>query len=369
MKSATRGGRFIKMKKKTIVAMGGDGVGPEVIDAACHVLEGAGFALDILKPPAGEFAQEKYGNAFPEETRITCEKADAILFGATAATSVAILVYLRWTLDNYVNIRPVKYFTGAGSCLKDPEGIDFVILRENSEGLYSFAEGDLTALNAGLPGFKTLTGRALADFGDGKFAIRIMSKKGTRRFARFACEYIVKRKGKGHQGKLSCISKSNVLPQTDGLFEQIVKEEMAKYEGLSYERFYADDAAGRLLRCPKDFDVLVTTNMFGDVLSDEAAELVGGMGVVGSACVGGKVAYFEPVHGGAPPLAKKNVANPTSAIMSAVLMLEYLGMASEAEVLENAVRDVYKHGEYLTADQGGSASTNDFAKAVLDQLG
>ena len=358
----------VKMSKKTIVALGGDGVGPEVVEAACQILEGAGFALEILKPPAGEIALEKYGDAFPEETRIMCDEANAILFGATGATSVVILAYLRWILDNFVNIRPVKYFAGAQSCLKNPQDIDFAILRENSEGLYSFAEGDLELLSAKLPDYRTLIGKSFSDFGKGKFAIRIISEKGVRRLAKFACEYAVSRKSNGHPGKLTCVSKSNVLLQTDGLFEQVVKDEVAKYAGLNYEQFYVDDTARRLLKYPRSFDVLVTSNMFGDVLADEASELVGGLGMVGSACVGGRVAYFEPVHGSAPKYAKRNVINPTAAILSAGLMLEYLDMNAEANTLENAVRAVYREGTCLTYDQGGNMSTTEFAQAVLSQI-
>ena len=322
------------MSKKTIVALGGDGVGPEVVDAACYILEGAGFALEVLKPMAGEMAQEKYGNAFPEETRTLCDNAKAILFGATGTTSTAILAYLRWVLDNFVNIRPVKYFAGVQSCLKNPQDIDFVILRENSEGLYSFAEGDLELLSAKLPEYRNLFGKSFSDFGKGKFAVRIISEKGVQRLAKFACEYALSRKRKGHTGKLTCVSKSNVLWQTDHLFEQIVQDEAAKYAGLNYEQFYVDDTARRLLKYPRSFDVLVTSNMFGDVLADEASELVGGLGMAGSACLGGKVAYFEPVHGSAPKYAKKNVINPTATILSAGLMLEYLGMNAEANALE-----------------------------------
>jgi isocitrate/isopropylmalate dehydrogenase len=356
------------MSNKTIVAIGGDGVGPEVVDAACSVLEGAGFPLEILKPPAGEMAQEKYGNAFPEETRLMCDSADAILFGATGDTSVVILAYLRWVFDNFVNIRPVRYFPGAQSCLKNPQDIDFVILRENSEGMYSFAEGDLSLLSSKLPDYRTLIGKSIADFGAGKFAIRIISEKGVRRLAKFACEYTVHRKEHGHEGKLTCVSKSNVLRQTDSLFEQVIKDEVAQYPGLNFEQFYVDDTARRLLKYPRSFDVLVTSNMFGDVLADEASEMVGGLGMVASACVGGKVAYFEPVHGSAPKYAGRNVINPTAAILSAGLMLEYLGMNAEAKIVESAVEAVYKEAKYLTYDQGGSTSTKDFARAVLGRI-
>ena len=356
------------MAKKKVVTLGGDGVGPEVVDATCYVLENANFNLEIIKPPCGEAAVEQYQNAFPEETQQLCDTADAILFGATGPTSVAILAYLRWILDNYVNIRPVKYYPGARSCLNDPSGIDLVILRENSEGMYSFAEGDLSMLSPKMPDYRNLIGKSLADFGDGKFALRIISERGAQRFLRYACEYTMQRKKKGYPGKLTCVTKSNVLGQTDGLFESVMKEELKKYPELSYEQYYVDDTARRLLRYPKEFDVIATSNMFGDVLADEASELVGGLGIAGSACVKGKIAYFESVHGSAPKYAGKNVINPTATMLSAKLMLDYLGMYQEADVLEKAIAAVYKDGKNLTYDQGGKATTIEFAQAVLEEI-
>ena len=356
------------MAKKKVVALGGDGVGPEVVDATCHVLQNAGFDLEIIKPPCGEAAMKDYSNAFPEETRRLCDTADAILFGATGITSVAILAYLRWFLDNYVNIRPVKYYVGAGTCLKDALGIDFVILRENSEGMYSFAEGDLALLRQKLADFRTIMGKSLADFGDGKFALRIVSERGTRRFAKYACAYAAQRRKNGYLGKVTCVTKSNVLRQSDGLFQSIMEEEVKKYPELGYEHYYVDDMARRLLRFPKEFDVVATENMFGDILADEASELVGGLGVVGSACVEGKVAYFESVHGSAPDIAGRNIANPTATILSAKLMLDYLEMHQEADALERAVAAIYKDGKNLTYDQGGKATTMECAKAVLRQM-
>ena len=356
------------MAKKKVVALGGDGVGPEVVDATCHVLQDAGFDLEIIKPPCGEAAMKDYSNAFPEDTRRLCDTADAILFGATGITSVAILAYLRWFLDNYVNIRPVKYYVGAETCLKDASGIDFVILRENSEGMYSFAEGDLALLRQKLADFRTIMGKSLADFGDGKFALRIVSEGGTRRFAKYACEYATQRRKNGYLGKVTCVTKSNVLRQSDGLFQSIMEEEVKKSPELGYEHYYVDDMARRLLRFPKEFDVVATENMFGDILADEASELVGGLGVAGSACVEGKVAYFESVHGSAPDIAGRNIANPTATILSAKLMLDYLGMHQEAGALERAVAAVYKDGKNLTYDQGGKATTMECAKAVLRQM-
>ena len=357
------------MAKKRVVSLGGDGVGPEVVNAACYVLENAGFDLEIAKPPCGEAAMEELNDAFPEETRQLCERADAILFGATGATSIAIMAYIRWELDNYINVRPMKYYPGARSCLRDPAGIDFVILRENSEGMYSFSEGDLSMLREKLPDFRNLLGRALADYGEGKFALRIVSEKGTRRLAEFACRYTLQRKKDGHPGRLTCVNKSNVLMQTDGLLERIVREEAAKYPELTFNRYYADDMARRLLLYPEEaFDVIVTTNMYGDILADEAAELIGGLGVAPSACLGGRVPYFESVHGSAPDFAGKNVINPTATILSAGLMLDYFGMHQDAERLEGAVRAVYAKGESLTFDQGGSATTMEFAEAVLREI-
>jgi isocitrate/isopropylmalate dehydrogenase len=357
------------MATKRVVALGGDGVGPEVVDATCYVLENAGFDLEILKPPCGEAAMERYKDAFPQETRQMCEKADAILFGATGITSIAIMAYIRWELDNYINVRPMKYYPGAKSCLRDPSGIDFVILRENSEGMYSFSEGDLSMLREKLPDFRNLLGRAIADYGEGKFAIRIVSEKGSRRLAEFACRYTRQRKKDGYPGRLTCVNKSNVLMQTDGLLESIVKEEAEKYPELSFNQYYTDDMARRLLIYPEEiFDVIVTTNMYGDILADEAAELIGGLGIAPSACLGGRVPYFESVHGSAPDFAGKNVINPTATILSAKLMLEYFDMHQEAEKLEGAVASVYARGECLTFDQGGKATTMEFADAVLREM-
>lgn len=356
------------MAKKKVVALGGDGVGPEVVDATCDILENAGFDLEILKPPCGEAAVEQHLTAFPEETRQLCDTADAILFGATGTVSGAILAYLRWVLDNFVNIRPVKYYQGAVSYAKEPEGIDFVILRENSEGMYSFFGGDLSMLSEKMPDFRNRMGKSIADYGQGKFALRITSEKGTQRLASFACDFALKRKQDGFPGKIACPTKSNVIPTTDGLFARIVEDEVKKHPGLTYEHYYADDMARRLLRFPGEMDVIVAENMFGDILADEAGELAGGLGVAGSACLGGKVAYFESVHGSAPDIAGKNIVNPTATILSARMMLDYLGLSREADALEQAVAAVYREGRHLTADQGGTATTTECAQAILKAL-
>jgi len=360
-----------KEMSKRIVVLGGDGVGPEVCDVASDLLEKMKLGFEILKPPGGESAIEKYGTPFPDETKRLCGEVDAVLFGAAGSFSSPIIDFLRWGLDNYVNIRPIKYYPGVTTPLKDAEGIDMVILRENSEGFYpSGREGDISQLAEKWPDWKDkLLGKHFKDYGRGKFAIRIITEYGVSRMIKFACEFTKKRKELGYPGKLILTTKSNVLRESCGLVQRIAETEIKKHQDLSYEHFYIDDMCRRVLRYPKDMDVIVTTNMFGDILSDEAAELIGGLGIAPSACIGGKTPYFEPVHGSAPKYAKKNVINPTAMILSVKMMLDYFGMESEAKDLEKAVAVVYREGKHLTQDQGGQSTTREFGDAVLCKLG
>jgi 3-isopropylmalate dehydrogenase len=356
------------MARKKIVALGGDGVGPEVMEVTCQILEKAGFGLEIAKPLSGAEAFKALGNAFPEEAQKLCEQSDAVLFGAAEGPSIAILVYLRWLLDNYINLRPVKYYPGAFSPLNNAEGINFMIIRENSEGMYPGREGDIPWLAEKMFDYKDPFGRTLDYYGEGKFALRLITKKGTERIARYAADLARRRKSEGFSGKVTCITKSNVLRQSCGLFQEIVEGEIKKDSNLQYEHFHVDDAARRLIRFPQQFDVIVTSNMFGDILADEAAEMVGGLGIAPSACLGGRKPYFEPVHGSAPDIAGKGIVNPTAMILSASMMLDYLNMRAEARALEKAVAEVYRQGEKLTPDQRGWASTREFAEAVLQQV-
>ena len=272
---------------------------------------------------------------------------------------------------NYVNIRPIKYYPGTKSPLKDPEGIDMVILRENSEGFYPPGrEGDISQLAEKWPDWQDgLLGKRFVDYGSGKFAIRIITERGVERMIKFACEFAKKRKERGYPGKLTLATKSNVLRESCGLVQSMMEAEIKQYSDLQYEHFYIDDMCRRILRYPREMDVIVLTNMFGDILSDEAAELIGGLGMAPSACIGGKTPYFEPVHGSAPKYAKKNVINPTAMVLSVKMMLEYFGMEGEANVLEKAVADVYLEGKFLTWDQGGRTTTTEFGQAILRKMG
>jgi 3-isopropylmalate dehydrogenase len=356
---------------KRVVVLGGDGVGPEVCDVASNILDKMKLGFEILNPPGGESAIEKHGTPLPDETKRLCEEVDAVLFGAAGSFSSPIIEFLRWGLDNYVNIRPIKYYPGVTTPLRDAEGIDMVILRENSEGIYPPGrEGDISQLAEKWPDWKDkLLGRRFQDYGVGKFSIRIITEYGVGRMMKFACEFTRKRKEQGYPGKFTLSTKSNVLQESCGLVQKIAEAEIKRYPDLTYEHFYIDDMCRRIVRYPKDMDVIVTTNMFGDILSDEASELVGGLGMAPSACIGGKTPYFEPVHGSAPKYAKKNVINPTAMILSVKMMLDYLGMEKEAKNLETAVAEVYREGKVRTRDQGGQSTTKEFGDAVLRKLG
>ncbi len=356
---------------KRIAVLGGDGVGPEVADAACGILAKMGLGFEILAPPNGEAAMRTHGVPLPEETKSLCKEADAILFGAAGAFSSPVITFLRWELDNFVNIRPIKYFPGAATPLKDAEGIDLVILRENSEGFYPPGrEGDISRLAEKWPDWKdSLLGRSFRDYGKGKFALRIVTEAGVTRMMRFVCQFAKMRKKEGYPGKLTLATKSNVLQESCGLVQRLAEAAFREYPELVYEHFYIDDMCRRILRYPREMDVVVTTNMFGDILSDEAAEIVGGLGIAPSACVGGQTPYFEPVHGSAPKYAGKHVINPTAMILSVKMMLDHFGLDSQAKDLEHAVAAVYREGKHLTPDQGGRSSTQDFADAVSRKLG
>jgi isocitrate/isopropylmalate dehydrogenase len=355
-------------KKKTVAALGGDGIGPEVVDAACYILEKAGFGLNIVKPLNGQLAVNQGKEFFSDETKKVCDASDAVIFGAADKISNPILFYLRWTYDNYLLLRPIKYYPGARSCAPNPAGIDFVMFRELSEDLYPGQEGDLSLLVDRLPDYRGSMGAAFKDYGPGKFAIRIISERAVKRLAEFSFDYTVQRKKDGFPGKLTCVTKSNILKQTDGLFQKMFEDEAKKYPQIAYEHYYVDDMARRLVRYPKEFDVIVTSNMFGDILSDEASELAGGLGMAGSAAYGGKVPLFEPTHGSAPKYAGKNVINPTATILSAKMMLEYFKMDNEAKALEKAIAAVYKEGKSLTYDQGGKATTTECTEAILRKI-
>ena len=347
---------------KTIVALPGEGIGLEVVDATCELLAAASVPVKILTPPQITAA----GSPVPDETKRISREADAVLFGAAGPSTTRVVGWLRWEMDAWAGVRPAKFYSGMRSPLADADGIDLVVIRENSEGMYPGREGELPELARALPGLRDRFGRGLERHGDGRFAVKVVTRRGAERIARFSCELARRRKARGHAGKVTCVTKSNVLPQTDGLFQQTVAETVSRYPDLAFEHFHVDDAARRLVRFPKTLDVVVCMNQYGDILSDVAGEVAGGLGVAPSANFGDDGwAYFESVHGSAPDIAGKGIANPTGTLLSAVLMLEHLGLSAEAARLEAAVARVYRDGKSLTPDQRGTATTKQMTAAVL----
>ena len=347
---------------KTVVALPGEGIGVEVVDATCEVLTAASLPVKIVTPPQITAP----GSPVPPETKRLCRDADAVLFGAAGPATTRVVGWLRWEMDAWAGVRPAKYYAGMRSPLAEPSGIDFVVIRENSEGMYPGREGELAELARAMPSVRDRFGRGLERHGEGRFAVKVVTRGGAARVARFACELARRRKARSHPGKVACVTKANVLPQTDGLFREIVEQTVATYSDLTFEHFHVDDAARRIVRFPKTLDVVVCMNQYGDILSDVAAEVAGGLGVAPSGNFGdGGWAYFESVHGSAPDIAGKGIANPTGTLLSAALMLEHLGLTDEATRLEAAVSRVYRDGKALTPDQRGTATTKQMATAVL----
>jgi 3-isopropylmalate dehydrogenase len=347
---------------KSVVALPGEGIGIEVVDVTCELLAAAGVPLKILTPPQISAP----GSPVPDETKRICREADAVLFGAAGPATTRVVGWLRWEMDAWAGVRPAKFYPGMRSPLADPDGIDLVVIRENSEGIYPGREGDLTDAQRALPNVRDRFGRGLDHYKDGRFAVKVATRGGATRIARFACELARRRMASARAGKVTCVTKSNVLPQTDGLFHTIVRDVVATYSDLAFEHFHVDDAARRIIRFPKTLDVVVCMNQYGDILSDVAGEVAGGLGVAPSGNFGdGGWAYFESVHGSAPDIAGKGIVNPTGTLLSAALMLEHLGLTAEAARLQSAVARVYRDGEALTPDQRGTASTKEMTAAVL----
>src|SRR3989442_1539950 len=270
---------------KTIVALPGEGIGVEVVEATCALLSGAGVPVKIVTPPQISAP----GSPVPEDTQRACREADAVLFGAAGPATTRVVGWLRWEMDAWAGVRPAKFYPGMRSPLADPDGIDLVVIRENSEGMYPGREGDIAELARALPTVRDRFGRGLDRYKDGRFAVKVVTRAGAARIARFACELARRRKARGHAGKVTCVTKSNVLPQTDGLFHAIVKETVATYPDLAFEHFHVDDAARRIIRFPKTMDVVVCMNQYADILSDVAGEVAGGLG-------GGRRAGGAPVR-------------------------------------------------------------------------
>jgi len=340
----------------TITLINGDGIGREVIPAARRMLEALDLPLIFQEAEAGFGTFEKTGDALPPETLSICEKSDAILFGATQSPMTKVAGYaspilsLRQHFDLFANLRPAltphplppyppRSAWGEGESVaplpKQREGggggvgVDLLIVRENTEGLYSRRE-------------------RIENDGQTAIAERVITAKASERIVRVACEQAMNRRK-----KITLVHKANVLKETCGLFRRIGLEVSAAFPDLQVEEMLIDTTAMRLVQEPQRFDVIVTTNLFGDILSDLAAGLTGGLGIAPSANIGnGRPAVFEPVHGSAPDIAGQGIADPRAAILSAAMMLDFLGYADQAEIVRRITYQTAPTGyTHQTADQ------------------
>ena len=323
----------------------GDGIGPEVSETTLDVIYAAeeiyGVLLEILFYDAGDECLKRRGTPLPEETIEGIKRADASIKGPVGETAADVIVRLRQMLDLYANIRPIKSYRGVNSVGE----VDLVIVRENTEDLYKGYEFEV---------------------GDAVIALRIISERASRRIARVAGELAINRKR-----HVTIVHKANVLRKSCGLFLRVAREELSRYN-VTVRDMLVDAASMALIRDPGSFDVILTTNMFGDILSDEAAQVAGSIGLAPSGNIGDGIAIFEPVHGAAPDIAGKGIANPYAMILSAAMMFEWLGrrksdrkLIDVSKAFERAVEMAMIRG-CKTPDIGGNMKTAEVGGCVAD---
>jgi len=341
------------MKKFRIALMPGDGVGQEVIEAARKVLEAVSqkgeLQFEFTEYMAGKIAYDKTKDPLPAETLNGIRRSDAALMGAMSTGLVpppSPMGRLRKELDLYADIRPVQSYPGVW-CLK--EKIDLIVVRENTQGF--LADRNL------YKGY----GEFMPDE-DTVLSLRVLTRKGCERIARFAFEYATKLSRK----KITAVHKANVLRTGDGFFLDICKEVAKKYPSIELKDEYVDGVSNNLIASPERYDVLLTTNMYGDIISDEAAALVSSL--VPTANFGEDCALFRPIHEALLDIAGKNIVNPISTILSAIMMLEYLGAFQAAASGKKAIEAVLVKGKVRTSDLGGKSTTTEMTQAIIETL-
>ncbi len=333
----------------TVTLIPGDGIGPSIADAVVSILDAAGAPIEWERRVAGLTARDEGRDLLPQDTLDSIERNRCALKGPLTTPIGAgfrsINVALRKHFDLFANVRPVLTIVPGRY-----DDIDLVIVRENTEGLYAGIEHYI-GMNQ--------DPKAVAE------SVMLITRFGSERIVRHAFEYALAH----DRQKVTLVHKANILKCTQGLFLDVGREVAAEYEGrVEFEDRIVDATAMALVLDPHQFDVIVTENMFGDILSDQAAGLVGGLGFAPGANIGKDAAIFEAVHGSAPDIAGKNIANPTALLLAACLMLDHLGLGETAERLRRALLDTLHEGEILTRDLGGSAGTDEFAAAVAARL-
>jgi isocitrate dehydrogenase (NAD+) len=333
------------MKTYRITLLPGDGIGPEVTSAAVRVLEATGIPFEWEPVEAGGEVMVKYGTPLPEQVFHSIRKNGVALKGPIttpigggfASANVAI----RQKLELYANVRPAKSIPGVKTRF---ENVDLVVIRENTEDLYSGLEHIV------VPGVVE--------------SLKIITEAASLRIAHFAFEYAAK----NSRRKVTAVHKANIMKLSDGLFLECCRRVAKEFPDIQYAEIIVDNLCMQLVRDPQQFDVLLLENLYGDIVSDLCAGLVGGLGIVPAANIGKDVAVFEAVHGSAPDIAGRNIANPTALILSGVLLLRWLGETAAADRVEKAVHETLAEGKHLTPDLGGTATTTDFTDAVIAHL-
>ncbi len=329
-----------------ITLIPGDGIGPEVAKATSRVIEAASVRIEWEVHDAGAAVAEKRGTVLPEEVLESIRRNKVALKGPIGTPIGkgfrSVNVTLRQALDLYANVRPVRSLPGVEPRF---EGTDMVIVRENTEDLYAGLELMI------LPGIAQ--------------SVKLITEKGCARICEYAFEY-AERMGRK---RVSCVHKANIMKLSDGLLLEVFRRTALKHPRIEPAEVIVDACAMQMVRNANKLDVIVTENLYGDILSDLGAGLVGGLGIVPGANIGAEAAVFEAVHGSAPDIAGKGVANPTALVQSAVMMLHHIGEQAAAQRIEDALVEVYRRGEIRTADLGGTASTEAFADAICKTLG
>src|SRR5215207_10100521 len=331
--------------KHTITLIPGDGIGPEIVAATVRIIEATGVDIEWETQIIGAQALEKYGSTLPEAAIEGMRRTRVSLKGPVMTPVgkgfTSVNVGLRKALDLYANVRPVKTLPNVPSRYSD---VDLVIVRENTEGLYSGLEHTV------IPGVVE--------------SLKIVTEKASIRIAKYAFEY-----ARSHgRKKVTCVHKANIMKLSDGLFLECFERVAKDYPEIEADNKIVDNCCMQLVMKPEQFDVLVLENLYGDIVSDLCAGLIGGLGLAPGANIGEQGAVFEAVHGSAPDIAGQGVANPTAILMSALLMLRHLDEHDAANRAEAAMLAVFAEGKILTKDLGGTAKTEDFANAIIDKL-
>ncbi len=334
------------MAKHTIVMIPGDGIGPEVSHAARRVVDATGLSVEWIEVPAGATALEQgHDNVLPSLT-LDAIKKFKVAFKGPVTTPVgkgfkSVNVQLRQKLNLYAAVRPVRSLAGVKTRY---EGVDLVIIRENTEGLYSGIENEI------IPGVVT--------------SMKVATEAACRRISQYAFQYA---KDRGRK-KVTIFHKANIMKLTDGLFLNCAREASQQFPEIGFDEIIIDAGCMRIVQDPSRFDVMLMENLYGDLMSDLCAGLVGGLGVVPGSNIGKDVAVFEAVHGSAPDIAGKGIANPLACIMSCVMMLNYLHEEKLGDKIKQAYNAVLAEGKTLTRDLGGTAGTDQFADALIARI-